>query len=62
MANLYNKVEKITSDSDLRIIEHAFEMLEQVELTDKNRQLIAQKYISLMGDDEDCPFPSEDTN
>jgi hypothetical protein len=52
MVNQYNKVEKITEDSDLRIIEHAFEMLAQVEVTDRNRQLIARKYIELMSDEE----------
>jgi len=43
---------------NIKLIEQAFELLGQVELTDENRRIIAQKYIDLMNSDDDDEQPA----
>jgi hypothetical protein len=49
---------------DIQIIEQAFELLKQVEVTDENRRIIAQKYTELVdlmySDDDETASPPID--
>lgn len=47
---------------ELALINNAFEMLSKVELNDENRQLISQKFIELMEDEEERQPIDEDAN
>jgi hypothetical protein len=51
--------------TDFELIEQAFELLRQVERTDENRRIIAQKYVKLaeyLDDDDETATQPVDPN